>query len=97
MFAPFTGIRLFVTLDSGSIMLLLGFENLATNFVYLRMQCQIIYTEGRSHFAVIKVDMLDTFFPTMLWFTVCYLELKLRYLKNLELFSIRVKELFERI
>ena len=25
----------------------------------------------------------------------CYLEFKLRYLKNLELFSIRVKELFE--
>ena len=27
----------------------------------------------------------------------CYLEFKLRYLKNLELFSIRVKELFEPI
>ena len=54
LFVPFTGIRLFVTLDSGSIMLLLGFENLATNFVYLRMQCQIMYTEGRSHFAVVK-------------------------------------------
>ena len=27
----------------------------------------------------------------------CYLEFKLRYLKNLKLFSIRVKELFEPI
>ena len=27
----------------------------------------------------------------------CYLEFKLRYLKNLRLFSIRVKELFELI
>ena len=25
----------------------------------------------------------------------CYLEFKLRYLKNLKLFSVRVKELFE--
>ena len=28
---------------------------------------------------------------------MCYLEFKLRYLKNLKLFSIRVKELFEPI
>ena len=27
----------------------------------------------------------------------CYLEFKLRYLKNLKLFSVRVKELFEPI
>ena len=43
----------------------------------------------------VKVSQLDAFSP---WAIVyCYLEFKLRYLKNLKLFSIRVKELSEPI
>ena len=42
-----------------------------------------------------KVSQLDAFSPLVIVY--CYLEFKLSYLKNLKLFSIRVKELSEPI
>ena len=47
---------------------------------------------GKTDF---KGSQLSTFCPYAIVY--CYLEFKLRYLKNLKLFSIRVKELFENI
>ena len=44
---------------------------------------------------VFKGSQLGTFFPLAIVY--CYLEFKLCYLKNLKLFSIRVKESFEPI
>ena len=44
---------------------------------------------------VVKGSQLGTFCPWAIAY--CYLEFILRYLKNLKLFSIRVKELFEPI
>ena len=41
----------------------------------------------------LKGSQLGAFCPYAVVY--CYLELKLHYLKNLKLFSIRVKELFE--
>ena len=46
-------------------------------------------------FKVVKGWQLDAFSP--LTIVYCYLEFKLSYLKNLKLFSIRVKELSEPI
>ena len=46
-------------------------------------------------FFLLKGSQLGTFCPQTLAY--CYLEFKLRYLKNMKLFSIRVKELFEPI
>ena len=43
----------------------------------------------------LKGSQLGAFCPQAIVY--CYLEFKLRYLKNLKLFSIRVKELFELI
>ena len=43
----------------------------------------------------LKGLQLDAFSPKAIVY--CYLEFKLSYLKNLKLFSIRVKELFEPI
>ena len=40
-----------------------------------------------------KGSQLDTFCPQAIVY--CYIEFKLRYLENLKLFSIRVKQLFE--
>ena len=42
-----------------------------------------------------KGSLLDSFSPLAIVY--CYLEFKLSYLKNLKLFSIRVKELSEPI
>ena len=42
-----------------------------------------------------KGSQLGAFYPYVIVY--CYLEFKLRYLKSLKLFSIRVKELFELI
>ena len=44
---------------------------------------------------VFKESQMGTF--SSLVIVYCYLEFKLRYLKKLKLFSIRVKELFEPI
>ena len=44
---------------------------------------------------LVKGSHLDAFFPQAI--VHCYIEFKLSYLKNLKLFSIRVKELFEPI
>ena len=44
---------------------------------------------------VLKGSQLDAFSPQAIVY--CYLEFKLSYLKNLKLFSIRVKELSEPI
>ena len=43
----------------------------------------------------LKGSQLGAFCPYVIVY--CYLEIKLRYLKNLKLFSIRVKDLFEPI
>ena len=43
----------------------------------------------------VKSSQLGAFYPEVIVY--CYLEFKLRYLKNLNFFSIRVKELFEPI
>ena len=43
----------------------------------------------------VKGSQLVAFCPKAVVY--CYLEFKLRYLKNLKLFSIRVKDLFEPI
>ena len=43
----------------------------------------------------VKCSQLDAFYPKAKVF--CYFEFKLRLLKNLKLFSIRIKELFEPI
>ena len=57
-----------------------------------------LWTE-RYHFHakknLLKGSQLDAFSPQAIVY--CYLEFKLRYLKNLKLFSIRVKELSEPI
>ena len=57
---------------------------------------------GRIHFCnitvlaiIIKGSKLDAFSSYAIVY--CYLEFKLSYLKNLKLFSIRVKELFKPI
>ena len=47
------------------------------------------------HSVVLKGTQLGAFGPWAIGY--CYLEFKLRCLKNLILFSIRVKELFEPI
>ena len=44
---------------------------------------------------MVKGSQLGTFCPKPIVY--CYLEFKLHYLKNLNFFSIRVKELFESI
>ena len=44
-------------------------------------------------FSLLRVHIL----PIIGHIVYCYLEFKLRYLKNLKLFSIRAKELFELI
>ena len=52
-------------------------------------------SKGRMVLEAIKGSHLGTFCQYAI--VHCYLEFKLHYLKNLKLFSIRVKELFEPI
>ena len=52
-----------------------------------------IYNEVMK--SVVKGSQVDAFSPNAIVY--CYFEFKLSYLKNLKLFSIRVKELSEHI
>ena len=63
-------------------------------YLFVTHACRLSTTQD-SDVTNLKGSQLDFFCPLAIVF--CYLELKLRYLKNLKLFSIRVKELYEPI
>ena len=57
---------------------------------------RLFITKGNDYLVGnIKESQLGAFCPYTIVY--CYLEFKLRYLKNLKLFSVRVKELFDHI
>ena len=75
---------------------------IAENIQYLNLDLLNSTQRGKPFFFfffllffLLKGSQLGTFCPQTLAY--CYLEFKLRYLKNMKLFSIRVKELFEPI
>ena len=64
-------------------------------FIHSLVNSCVVMARGRRYLGLLRGHNWVHFAHRLMLLVYCYLEFKLRYLKNLKLISIRVKELFD--